>query len=232
MKLLIILCCTFALNGAQLVFTGEFPELLETFTNDTYTYMLRIKFPPLLHKIPPICSYYKGKKLTFDQDFALISETKNGVNFSLFITQPEYAPKPKCDGNTIRYFERHAHKPGKFFHINRLPYGSQMWRVIEKKVEHIPLRLPDDTIILLLDPKFVSEIKQIADSQLVSDLYQNNLIALPTIILKPDLNQEELTHTTELSLLAACDLNTFHMPTKEKTQVQRFDKVMLSMQTP
>lgn len=234
MNLLALLCSLFLnlFTFQTMGFDDSLQDLLESFSNDSHSYILRIKFPPQVLTVPTMCGYYKGNKLIFTEDFCFIPETKACTSFSLFITKPEFAPKPKCDGNNIRYFKRRDQKPGRFFHITKKinTHNNNSWKISEKNINQVPLRLPDDTIILFLDPKYIAEIKE--NRVLNADYVENpSITELPRIIIDPKINLDELSELAEISVLASCDLDAFHIPVKEKTQIKHLDKVTLSMQT-
>lgn len=170
---------------------------------EAFSYILRLKFPKHIKQIPQIKGYYKGKQLNFDKDFCILSESKVVSKFFLFITKAENAPTIKSNGNNILYFSRQKNKPFKLFSIT---LENKLWIVKEEK--DISHKIPESSIIILLDPDFVESIKE--ENHLNVKMESTYLIYLPKIIINTKVKQIDLDRDSELALLSACDLNAFH----------------------
>lgn len=190
----------------------------------TFSYILRLKFPEHIKKIPFIKAYYKGKLLIFDQDFCILSESKMVSKFFLFITKAENAPLVKSNGNNIIYLERKKRKPYKFFSIT---LENKQW-IVKEEDKDTSLKIPDTSIILLLNPAFIESIntQNFKHQGIIESAY---LIFLPKIIINKKIKQEELIQDNELSILASCDLNTFHTPAKKHTKQE--GNTLMSLRT-
>lgn len=229
-NLMLALCITFAACAAQF----NFPENVNfgQIKPESYSYFLRIQFPNI-KKMPLIRGYYKGTPLEFENDFCIIPEDKDYCNFTIFITKPEDAPQPKSDRNNIKYLKRMSDNC-RLFYISRCiscdNSDEKLWKVKEEKIANLPGRIPDDAIILLMDPEHISQLKEEVESKSIEKIGRNNLVNLPKIIIKSDISQEILEEVANIAALAAIDLRATHRA--EKKEIRKSGSVIISMRTP
>lgn len=234
------------INFSTLCFNNSL-SLLNSFsvqepTQEFYSYILRLQFPHAISKSLILCGYYKGEELEFDTDFCTLIQTQEAPQFALFIAKPEHAPRPKSDGKNIYYLERRAHAPCRLFYFTRRTSstnaqaleGKPLWLIEEEQESNIPTRIPDDAIILLINPNYIQEVKEKTADKYTEKIGATTLINLPTIILKPTLTQEQLQQASDTSLLASLDLKAIHrrMPKTIKQECKKDCSIRICMRTP
>lgn len=197
---------------------------------ECYAYTLCIQLPNTIKKTPVFCGYYKGEPLEFEQNFCIIHEAFLSNHFSLFITSPENSPQPKSDGNNVKYLERIKSKPYKLYNFNRTENDdTYSWHVEEEK-DLMPLRIPDDAIILLINPEYIESITENNELSQEKTVGLTKLITLPKVVLKHTLQQEELAKASDTALLASLDLRAIHRK-QEKTIKTASSGSVISMRT-
>ncbi len=168
------------------------------------TYILSLNLPEKIKNAPTINASYKGYRLAFENKLCYITEAKQSNNFVLVIT-PEV--EPKIEGKSVKYLERSKDKPCRLFYISNFNFndlGNLDWTVEEEKPENLPIKLPEDAIIILMNPNYIEKIQPINSTN-----KNNNLKHLAEIIIKKDVSQDELDHESIYSALASMSPNAF-----------------------
>lgn len=110
--------------------------------------------------------------------------------------------------NTLKNMSVVAGKEYRFFSFSKKP-GAKTWNQTEELVKKENFVLPADSIVLLVDPKYVEQVEP-WNIELPS-----NIVKLPVIVLKDDIDQKKLTRCAAKSLLHSLDTTTFHEPVRE-----------------
>lgn len=179
------------------------------------SFLLNINFPKELSKTPSLYGYYKGCRLEFEKDFCIVPENNKCANFTIVIT-----PKVnyKTDGNNVQYLERIRDIPCKMFFTFQETKDSEnnlcLWNIEELKIsETTSLKIPDNSILLLVEPKFVGNISENIKKK--KD-FESALIDLPEInICLENSSKEELFTSFDHAALSAPDLNPIHAKIKK-----------------
>ncbi len=193
------------------------------FGNQNINYILTIQFP-CLENVPVAQSYYKGEKLEFERDFCRIPEDTRYANFTLVIT-PDI--EHKADGNNIKYLERIPNLDCKIFYLHQYlknddldvssegaidqDYEDIKWTITpENDIKSLSLKINDNAIVLLMNPKYVSEVIS-SDSKNILISKNNIDIKLPLIILSCDKAEEkEFARSFDYAAIAALNLKPIH----------------------
>lgn len=182
-------------------------------------YSMRINFPATFKKIPALCGYYKGYKLEFDENMCIIPENNQACSyFTVIITEQV---KHTRDG-TLEHLQRFADKPCRLFHISR---RDKQWHVQEEHTDNIPVRLPEEALVLLINPVFVDSF-----STQDSTRIDTPIITLPTLYIKPTVTQQEFDISALQALFASLDVNPVHSSVKKAVKKER--SLVISLRTP
>ncbi len=209
------------------VFKINYLNSIENINNitskETISYILRIEFPNFIKTIPNLCAYYKGYAINFDENICLIRQ-ENYINQIVLVVTPEI--NHKSEGNNIKYLERIENKPCRIFYItNRLDKSnSSVWDFQEENIENLPLRLPECSLVVLLDPNYIDGLRTTYNHK--SSDYSSNknpvkanfgtLIHLPKLIIKNDIKPSEINASMNYIWLAAFDSRAIHTKLKKR----------------
>jgi len=186
-------------------------------TNETHTYVIRVKFPSSIVTIPPLCGYYKGEKLVFTDNQAVFTDTDSCSCFPLVITSEL---SHKSDGGTILYLERKNSLACRLFYISRTTqeYSEKnQWTVEEEPISELPLRLPENSIILLMNPDHILSLQSARISS-KKTTFSDKVVQLPSVIIKKNISEEELKAASDNAILASMDINAIHTRITKATQ--------------
>lgn len=200
-------------------------------TQEKALYILRIDFPPQTDTIPPICGYYKGYKLEFDNELCILPESQMCDKFVLVIT-PQI--NHKSDGSNIKYLERSEKQPCRLFYLtgeyNAPTSTLTNWCIEEEKIKNVPLRLPDSALVLLMNPRHIDKVIYSKNRKnLNKKIEQKTFTMLPTIVIKKQITQKELNSASIYTLLASLDANAVHVPIKRAVKNER--GIVISMRS-
>lgn len=199
--------------------------LLCSASQTQFPYILRIHFPTHIKKIPSIYGYYKGQQLTFENDMTLFFDPQQRTHFTLVIT-PEVAHQ--ATDNHIKYLRRKPDVECSVYSLDR-EYDPEAgttkgWKIQQEDLKSLPERLPDDALILLLDPSLITSI-----SYSKAHDTKTGIINLPSIFIKTALSQEELDSAALHGILASLDINAFHK--RIETATKEAGSVIISMRS-
>ncbi len=111
-----------------------------------------------------------------------------------------------------------------------------VWQSKEEETKNIPARIPDDAIILLMYPEYISELKSAAKAHESAEKFSKiNISNLPKIVLKSTISQQALERVADKSVLASIDLNATHRAhEKEIKQIKddSFGSMVIPIRTP
>ena len=229
--LFIYTSASYACVGPSLLETGAPKEL----TKPCYSYLLRFQFPPSIKQIPLLRGYYKGASLEFENDFCIISEDTECMQFTLFVTNPKHAPQPKAEGNNIKYFERFNDKCRLFYITRKTDKEQSSWIVKEEEVKNMPLRIPDDATILLMKPKDIELLKDDTDPKLIESAVKFskvNTILLPKIVVRCTATQADFDTLADKAACASIDLKATHPVVPKEVKYDNAKAVLITMRSP
>lgn len=198
-----------------------------------------IEFPKTVKKVPQVCIYQGGERFTAEIDKEgkracfILPVDKACTHFSLLITE---GLQFESEENTIQYLKVDTKKPYKFYNMELVKAPRKRYRVpIEKQekkkekdrwiVTQDELgqdgRIPDDTIIVLLNADYVHEVRG------------DESFELPTIFIKKNVlniaGSEKKLHDKSIELLlSSLDYNPLHANSKTHTRQDR-EKIIVAM---
>jgi len=149
-------------------------------SNKYFSYIINIGVEDIrLNNDEPIIGYYKGNKFIFDNFMAIINESQKKQYINLIFT-----PQIRYKRN---YIERVKDKDCKFFYLKSIYKDNKFagWQINEESDDLIPDKFPKNSLIILLDPKFIDKISYVKSKINNEFIYQ-----LPTIFIKKDLYYE------------------------------------------
>lgn len=189
------------------------------------SYILKVDFPKSIEKIPELCAYYRGYKINFDRDICLIRQAIPSNQFILVITSEV---NHKSEGNNIKYLERIESKPCKVFYITSKIDKNNIskWSFEEENIENLPLRIPEGSLVLLMDPNYIDCLKNYEEQEISKNSY-GTIITLPKIIIKKNAQANEINSSMNYIWLAAFDSNAIHTNVKRASKENA--KVIVSM---
>lgn len=203
-----------------ILFFTFFNQLLSY--NEIFTYMFRIKFPYHIENAK-VCAYFKGYKLEFENDLALILQHKPITNLFVVITEQV---NNKKTANNIRYLERIKNKNCRFFYVTRkfdnIANEYCGWKIHEEDSKNIPIKIPEKSIVILLNPNFVSGLSYNEADNFCDN---KNLISLPTLKIKSNIKQKDLNKSCLNSCMNSFNTNTMHI--NNKKNIQHYDTVII-----
>lgn len=205
-----------------------------------FSYSFSVKVPPAIIKnLPPVCAYYKGEKLNFESNFCIIYEDSKMASFTIVIT-PDITRK--AEDKNVYYLERKEDLPCVIYYVNQVEKVNSPdfqnydieWHIDkETNTKNMPKRLPDNSIIILLDPEYIDDLK-------VKDLDQKNIeisgssviVSLPDLILKSKNNSlKAIQDALDNALLASLDQKPFHRSSNDTLAQQAVENTVISKKT-
>ena len=153
--------------------------------------------------VPQFRVFFHGKQESSDTEgfFTFSVDDMNLNKYSLLITKDiKFATDTH---NMIDHMSVIPSKKYKFYTFKQ--YGTtDQWRQKEKSLDKKKLVIPSNTIVVLIDPKYVDHIEQwnIKSPQ--------NFIPLPKIILNPEVKGKLVARAGAKSLLKTLDCLSFH----------------------
>ncbi len=199
---------------------GQSPEKVENFGA---SYIFTVKMPKaVVRDIPTILGYYKGEQLNFDSNFCIIHEDLKTSSFTIIVT-PDISRK--AEDKNVYCLERKENLPCKIFYVNQVEKASKSensadydieWHIEkETNLKEMPKKLPDNAIVILLDPEYVDDFRVLDNQKNLEVNGKAVIIRLPVLILKLKNNdtkdiksfQESFDH----ALIAAIDQKPIHV---------------------
>lgn len=190
-------------------------------TNSSCTVLpCTIVFPKTVKKIPQICLYQGGERFTSETDkdgkracFTLPVD-KSCTTFALLITD---GLQYKSEKNTIQYLKINTKQPYKFYAMELIKAPRKQYRVPSEQKKPVTPdhwvitkeelgsdgRIPDDTIIVLLNSEYVDEVRAEKGFELPTIVIKNDVLAIAG-------SETQLQDNAIGLLLSSLDLNPLH----------------------
>jgi len=172
-----------------------------------FSYVGNFRFPGVLdEKTPSVPVYYKGAVVSIQEAGYILTDSKKHSDFLIIVSLMQ-APT----ANTIARFEvplgqqyllcslkrKSAQKSVSFSKTNSF---EETWDV-HHKIEEGPFQIPEDSLVVLMDPTCVEKISRPVWSK------EGNFVKLPTLTFKKDAqNSSAFTR----SQFANLDVKPFH----------------------
>lgn len=161
--------------------------------------------------------YYKGYRLSFDNNKCLFNENQNIDQFILIITD-----KVSYNNQTsIAYLKRDPERSCKLFYLKKITpknFSNQTsptsiaidWQIEEEAPDNIPLRLPDNSFVILFNPNLIDNLSVNQPDNTKAKAPLSPIVNLPIINIKANTKQSELDESATYSLLSSMDINCVH----------------------
>lgn len=199
-------------------------------SKDTTSYIFRIKYPDSIKTQPSLRAYYKGYKYDIGH-MGIISHQSEANTLFIVITDQI---KHKCENERIQYLERIENNPCRAFFLSSKTAqdnsDSTQWQIVEENIQNIPLRLPEDALVILLNSNMIETLKE-NPNKLVEDFKKNleykpndskrTIIYLPELIIKDGINQSQIDLAAAHASLCGIDLDAMHVSPKKEIKVER-----------
>lgn len=181
----------------------------------SYSYILKILFPQDIH--PSLRGYYKGEILDLHDGWTTINEEERTNTFSLIFTDEIIEAK---DGTSTKHLERSSKKPILWYDITLtfIDNKTLTWNIEKKASKSVPLRLPNNAIVIRINPKFIEKISM---PSRVQSPDSNHILYMPTIVMKQHLTEKEESALEEnmlYGIMASLDLDRIHARTSKNIQ--------------
>lgn len=173
-------------------------------------------------KIPQFRICFEGKETMSDKDgfFSIPVDEDRLEKYKLVITktfQPDFDQH-----NTIKDLRLFADKNYKCYSFKKMgPFGG-MWVQREKDLRKKNFIIPNNAIIILVDPKYIDHLDQWSIN------LASNFIKLPKIVLKKEVKHKSTDRAAAKSLLTALDAAVFHEEVREEIK-QPSTKVKMAL---
>lgn len=169
------------------------------------SYLFAIIFPSTYSSKPRIEARWKGKFLNIENGSCLLS---NGIVDDIFYIIITEEVVPHVQKNRAPRLKRVVGRQSKCYQIIRNSTAAfnkeqSPWLFREKPLEEQEEILPENALVILLDPVHVQGLKIIADKN-------NSIKSLPALIISSESSQEQLQESINNSVLAAVNTNMLH----------------------
>lgn len=161
------------------------------------------------NKIPQIRVYFEGKETISDEDgfFSIPLDEDHLEKYKLVIAKT--FQQDFDQHNTIKDLRLIADKHYKCYSFKkRGPFGG-MWVQREKDLTKKKFIIPNNAIIILLDPKYVDHLEAWSVN------LASNFVKLPKIVLKNEVHHKTSDRAAAKSLLTSLDAAVFHEEVRE-----------------
>lgn len=183
--------------------------------NRKISYIISIKFPDKIKKLPTVYGFYKGKKLEFNNGICIFEEDKLANNFFVVITDKvnynkESLIKDNQSDCKIFYIERKINK--------KQSESCYKWNITEQDCCNLPKRLPRNSLVILAPASKINLYNNKSIKLEDDSITNNNICYMPEIILNKNLTKSEINNIFDSILLKSIDINNVHEKTKTKVQ--------------
>ena len=146
---------------------------------------------------------YKGRIISLNSVDCILPEQDKSLAFSYVITEDIDIVAQK---NTVRYLKRETSLPCKWFDITLTIDDSSdeptyTWTVDERDKKNMPEQLPDTAILILADPSIIEKVEPRHSEPTVKAGSQNNVVPLPTIFIKENVDTSKQSARASLALI-------------------------------
>jgi hypothetical protein len=182
---------------------------------ETYSYILKLRLANKSKLQEPIFAFYKGKPLELGTNCAIISESSKVPAFSVIIT-PDLTHE--AEGTNVRYLRRKEDVPFAWYDLTMRSYLSSeeqdekvaLWDVKKLSDEDAPLQIPDHAIVIYFNPELIEKIDSATNTDTCKVVAGSQVIALPTIVMRSDVSDDEINFACVEALLASLELRSIH----------------------
>ena len=188
-----------------LIFTTNEAALAGSLPSKIFSYVGNFRFPGVLdEKTPSVPVYYKGAIISIQEAGYILTDSKKHSDFLIIVSLLQ-APT----ANTIARFEVPLGQQYLLCLLKRKPLQKSFSKAtsfeetwdIEHKIQEGPFEIPEESLVVLMDPTCVEKISCPVWSK------EGNFVKLPTLTFKKD------AHTSAAFNRAQCanlDVKPFH----------------------
>jgi hypothetical protein len=200
-------------------------HMVHSYSNSTI-FPCTVEFPRAVKKIPELCIYHKGERFVGEADttghrtcFHLPID-RSCTTFTLLVTQ---GIQFESEQNTVQFLKIDPQQPYKLYSMQlvRTPrrrsmdlqqqqQNSDQWIISSERVD-VHGRIPDETIILLMDPRYIDRVEGSSGFELPEIYIKENVLELAGSL------QHLLDQSIEL-VVASLDYKPIHASLKAATR--------------
>lgn len=185
-----------------------------TKASSTLTLKGYIHAPENMEKVPEFRILFNGKQTTNDSEgfYAIPTENANIKKYYILISSNII---PTFSGtNTIENLTINSTKNYKFFSCKKSfdQDENEIWTIKEKFLSLKQFNIPENTIILLINPKYVQKLETWKIQ------FLKGFSPVPKIILNEYISKKKFTKRSVKSLLYSLDSQYFHEPISRETK--------------
>lgn len=193
-------------------------------TREAYSYILKLRLARNIKLNEPVYAFYKGKPLELGTNCAIISENSKVPTFSIIIT-PDVTHE--AEGNNVRYLRRKEDMPFAWYDLTLRTQTQDedaekitTWDIKKLDADEAPLQIPEHAIVVYYNPEFVEKLDTMSATERCKniDTSTSRVIALPAIVFRSDVDEDELNFACVEALLASLELRTIHKKTSVDTK--------------
>lgn len=177
-------------------------------STQNYTYVVKIDTDQR-DKVHVKCSY-KGCVIDLSDGIDFLPENDLLNSFPIIIT----VEHPRLSSGPVSHLERVSDAECLWYDVSWTKEGTKtVWTIEQRADDDMPLRIPDNALIICYPPEFIEKIEDKTPQE------SSSIIHLPTIILKKNLTQQERTKRDNgltRCILSQPDVNAYLTPTPSK----------------
>lgn len=162
-----------------------------------------IKGPDDWQQVPQFRVFFNGRSIISDEEgfysFPLDAQTNHA---KLLICKD--IDQNFDNVNTIESLHLKIEKPYHYFSLKLTGTDYNIWQQKEKSLEKKNFIIPQNCVIVLINPKYVEKVKK------WEVRLEDNFIKLPQIVLKESFDEKRVKREAAKSLLRTLDANLFH----------------------
>ena len=207
-------------------------QLLTHTKQEAYSYILKVRLARNMKLSEPIPGFYKGKPLELGADCAIIPESNKVSTFSIIIT-PEVTHE--AEGNNIRYLRRKEEMPFAWYDLTLRTQTQDedtekitIWDIKKLESDEAPVQIPEHAIVIYYNPDFIEKLEDMNRTETCKTIdLASRVIALPAIVIRSDIDEEELNQACIEALLASLEPRTLHQ--KSSVATKREQRTIISL---
>ena len=182
--------------------------------------LLTIEFPTAIKEIPKLRVYHYSKHSANIVDTEVCSgalemtihEDSSCSGFGVLVTE-QLEPPTK---NNPTYISVDKGAPYKYYKINRASTAGPnepQWIISEFSGIGTPSRIPENTVIVLVDPSLIEGLKPVTWKP------HPGIVKLPNLVISKTITQEQLTKSFQETRLSALNIDPIHTKVAMAEQV-------------
>lgn len=214
----------------------------DIYSIDKNIFVGSILFPKTIKSLPQIPIYRRGLKIKTETETSnnkiqfTIAEDRLCNKFYLLIAN---SIMPDIEENTVKYLTVDTKQDYKFYELNVFtnrelttnPISkleevkeTYFWNIQKRKLNSDGI-LPDDTLIIMFNPKYVDKLEGGSTLELPKIIIKKNILQLAG-------SEKMLTDETNERLLSSLDLNIIHTPPSCEIKPEYKKKLIVAMANP